>query len=321
MPTSATSSCDLGSAGLAESPADIRLYSHHDEAALTHLFEVAGGLDSAVLGESEILGQVRGAWELAQAEGGARSTLNLLFRHAIETGKRARTETAIGRGTASVSHAAVEMAVERLGTLVGRRVLVVGAGEMGEGMIVALCSTRASPRSSWPTAPARSAPPLAGRQGRRAAVPFSRPGRPAEPRSTCCSPAPAPSDTVIDVDTVRAARPAADAPLLIVDIAVPRDVDRRRGRPGRGHAAQPRRPADLGRTRPGEPGHTRPRTSPTSSVTRPSGSPSRPPPARRRRWSPNCATRPTRSAATRCERHDAQARAACPRPSVTPWTP
>lgn len=89
--------CDLGSLD----PAELQphLYSQHDEAAVTHLFEVACGLDSAVLGESEILGQVRGAWELAQAEGGARSTLNLLFRHAIETGKRARTETAIGRGT------------------------------------------------------------------------------------------------------------------------------------------------------------------------------------------------------------------------------
>ena len=105
---------------------------------MTHLFEVAAGLDSAVLGESEILGQVRSAWELAQEEGGAKATLNLLFRHAIETGKRARTETSIGRGTASVSHAAVEMATERLGSLVGRRVLVVGAGEMGEGIAAAL---------------------------------------------------------------------------------------------------------------------------------------------------------------------------------------
>ena len=114
------------------------LYSQHDDAAVTHLFEVAAGLDSAVLGESEILGQVRSAWELAQVEGAAKATLNLLFRHAIETGKRARTETSIGRGTASVSHAAVEMASERLGSLTGRRVLVLGAGEVGEGIAAAL---------------------------------------------------------------------------------------------------------------------------------------------------------------------------------------
>ena len=103
--------CDLG--GLDADELHSHLYSQHDDAAVTHLFEVAAGLDSAVLGESEILGQVRSAWELAQHEGGAKATLNLLFRHAIETGKRARTETSIGRGTASVSHAAVEMATER----------------------------------------------------------------------------------------------------------------------------------------------------------------------------------------------------------------
>ena len=114
------------------------LYSHHDEAAVRHLFEVAAGLDSAVVGESEILGQVRQAWEIAQIEGGARATMNLLFRHALVVGKRARTETGIGRGTASVSHAAVEMAVEHLDGLEGRQVAVVGAGAMGEGIAIAL---------------------------------------------------------------------------------------------------------------------------------------------------------------------------------------
>ena len=86
------------------------LYSHHDEAAVSHLFQVAAGLDSAVVGESEILGQVRQAWEVAQVEGAARTTMNLLFRQALVVGKRARTETGIGRGTTSVSQAAVEMA-------------------------------------------------------------------------------------------------------------------------------------------------------------------------------------------------------------------
>src|SRR6478735_1535239 len=95
-------------------------------------------------GEGAILGQVRNAWELARHEGGAKATLNLLFRHAIEVGKRVRTETAIGRGTASVSHAAVEMAIDRLGTLVGKRVLVVGAGDMGEGIAAALVQAGAT---------------------------------------------------------------------------------------------------------------------------------------------------------------------------------
>ena len=110
----------------------------HDDAAATHLFEVAAGLDSFVLGESEILGQVRSAWQLAAEAGGLRSTLDLLFRHALRTGKRARSETAIGRGTTSISHAAVELAADRLGTLAGRRVVVVGAGDMGSGVASSL---------------------------------------------------------------------------------------------------------------------------------------------------------------------------------------
>jgi transcription-repair coupling factor (superfamily II helicase) len=102
------------------------LYSHHDDAAVRHLFEVAAGLDSAVVGESEILGQVRQAWEMAQVEGGTRATMNLLFRHALVVGKRVRTETAIGRGTTSVSQAAVEMAVDHLADeAVGERLTLI----------------------------------------------------------------------------------------------------------------------------------------------------------------------------------------------------
>ena len=130
--------------GLAPDELHAHLYSQHDDVAINHLFEVAAGLDSAVLGESEILGQVRNAWELARLEGGAKATLNLLFRTAIEVGKRVRTETNIGRGTASVSHAAVEMATDLLGSLAGKRVLVVGAGDMGEGIAAALVGAGAT---------------------------------------------------------------------------------------------------------------------------------------------------------------------------------
>jgi glutamyl-tRNA reductase len=128
--------CELGDLGVDELTP--HLYSQHDTAAVTHLFEVAAGLDSAVLGESEILGQVRTAWDVAQREGASRSTLNQLFRNALATGKRARSETGIARGTASISHAAVEMLSDVVGELSGRRVLVVGAGSMGEGVAVAL---------------------------------------------------------------------------------------------------------------------------------------------------------------------------------------
>ena len=127
-----------GLAGLAPDELALHLVSQYDEEAATHLFEVAAGLRSAVLGESEILGQVRDAWLLAQREGTPRASLNLLFRRALEVGKRARSETGIGRGTASVSQAAVEMAEERLGSLSRSKVVVVGAGEVGESAAVAL---------------------------------------------------------------------------------------------------------------------------------------------------------------------------------------
>ncbi|MGD0881536.1 MAG: glutamyl-tRNA reductase [Acidimicrobiales bacterium] len=110
-----------------------------DDDVTDHLFAVASGLDSAVLGESEVLGQVRRAWERAQDERASGPVLGALFRHAVETGKRVRSETAIARGITSLSHAAVAVAADRRpGGLAGARVLVVGAGEMGEGVAGAL---------------------------------------------------------------------------------------------------------------------------------------------------------------------------------------
>ena len=207
--------CDL--AQLAPEDLTEHLYSDHDHGAVRHLFSVAAGLESTVLGESEILGQVRTAWERAQAEGASRASLNLLFRHAVEVGKRARTETAIGRSTASVSHAAVEMARDRLGTLAGRTVLVVGAGEMGEGIVVALAAAGAGEVLVANRTLAR-AEELADRVG----------------------------GSAISLDAVAGALPFADVvltstgagllvteetvpsrngrPLMVIDIAVPRDV-------------------------------------------------------------------------------------------------
>jgi glutamyl-tRNA reductase len=210
--------CELG--GLEPDELHPHLYSQHDDAAVAHLFEVASGLDSAVLGESEILGQVRGAWEAAQGEGGARATLNLLFRHALETGKRARTETGIGKHTTSVSHAAVEMAHEHLGSLAGRKVLVVGAGEMGEGIAVALVGAGATDITVTNRTEAR-AEHLAQRVGGRI-VPFSQLGlalAECDVLLTCSG-----AGTVVDHELVVGARGADGTPLLVVDIAVPRNV-------------------------------------------------------------------------------------------------
>jgi len=108
------------------------LYSYADEQAVTHLFNVAAGLDSMVVGENQILGQVTNAMEQALSCGAAGKVLAALFRRAIETGKRARTETRISYGAVSVSHVAVELAHRIFGDLSHCQILLVGAGEMAE---------------------------------------------------------------------------------------------------------------------------------------------------------------------------------------------
>lgn len=131
-------------AGLAPEDIADHLYALHDAEAVRHLFSVTAGLDSAVVGEHEILGQVRTAWDRSSEHGTVGSVLGPLFRHALETGKRARTDTAIGRGIASVSQAAVALATDRLGGLAGRTVLVLGAGEMAEGTVKSLAAAGTS---------------------------------------------------------------------------------------------------------------------------------------------------------------------------------
>jgi glutamyl-tRNA reductase len=108
------------------------LYSLRGTEAVHHLFSVAAGLDSMILGENEIQGQVRRAYELALVEGTTGPITNRLFRDALTAGKRARTETGIGRSRVSVSSVAVELAEQVLGNLDSRKVLVIGAGENGE---------------------------------------------------------------------------------------------------------------------------------------------------------------------------------------------
>ena len=110
-----------------------------DDDVTSHLFSVTSGLESVVTGETEVVGQVRRAFERAQEEGTAGPVLSALFRHALQTGKRVRTETAISKGTTSFAYAAVTVARgEDQAGLRGARVVVVGAGDMGLGVCRAL---------------------------------------------------------------------------------------------------------------------------------------------------------------------------------------
>ena len=214
--------CELGDLAIDELTP--HLYSQHDAAAVTHLFEVAAGLDSAVLGESEILGQVRTAWKVAQDEGAARTALNQLFRSALATGKRARSETGIGRGTASISHAAVEMVSDLTGDLAGRRVLVVGAGSMGEGVAVALHRAGGADILVANRGAERGAA-LADRVG-GVAVGLERLPEAIAAADVIVAGVGV-EEAVLTSDLVASARAEhrTDRPLHIVDIGVPRNVD------------------------------------------------------------------------------------------------
>jgi glutamyl-tRNA reductase len=207
--------------GLSADEITPHLYSQFDDDAVVHLFEVAAGIDSAVLGETEIVGQVRDAWDFAMKQGTSRSTLNLLFRYALESGKRARTETGISRSTASVAHAAVEMAEEILGTLSGKRVLVVGAGEMGEGVAGAL--SRAGTESiTVLNRTAARAEALAEKIGARVSEFESLETELVEADVVlACTGA---GGVIIDHELMTRVRNGVSTPILVVDIALPRDV-------------------------------------------------------------------------------------------------
>ena len=207
--------------GLSADEITPHLYSQFDEDAVVHLFEVAAGIDSAVLGETEIVGQVREAWDFAMKQGTSRSSLNLLFRYALESGKRARTETGISRSTASVAHAAVEMAEEILGTLNGKRVLVVGAGEMGEGVAGAL--SRAGTESiTVLNRTVSRAEALAEKIGARVSDFESLETEIGKADVVlACTGA---GGVIIDHELLARVRQGISTPILVVDIALPRDV-------------------------------------------------------------------------------------------------
>src|SRR5579871_5663066 len=105
-------------------------YLHRDRDVVRHLMPVASGLASMVLGEAQIQGQVRDAWEMSRATSGP--ILNRLFQSALGASGRVRSETAIGHGSASISSAAVQLANKIFGSLVGRHAMVLGAGETAE---------------------------------------------------------------------------------------------------------------------------------------------------------------------------------------------
>jgi len=199
-------------AGMKAADLTEHIYSYYDEAAIAHLFGVA-----------QILGQVRDALKSAEEEGTAQQGLARIFRYAIEVGKRSRAETGIGRGAVSLSSAAVALATERLGTLVERRVLVLGAGEMGQGMATSLAGSGVAEVVVAGRGTER-ATELATRVGGRA-IPIEKLPQALVAADVVLT-STGSTDVVISHDEVEVAMQRRfGRPLMIVDIAVPRDVD------------------------------------------------------------------------------------------------
>jgi len=214
-------------ADLPEAEARRHLYVHRDRRSVEHLFRVVSSLDSMILGEAQIQGQVKGAYEAALAMGGGRGVvgpvLSRLFEAALAVGGRVRAETRLGEGAASVPGAAIELARKVFGSLRGRRGLVLGAGEMAELMLSCLTAegVRTTVVASRSEARARD---LAARGGADF-LRFEEIG-PALAEADIIAAATAAPHVVLTRELISRALPGGPRkPLCILDIALPRDVE------------------------------------------------------------------------------------------------
>jgi glutamyl-tRNA reductase len=206
-------------------PADIgdELYTFVEPQSLLHLFKVAGGLDSLVLGETEILGQLKQAYELARRHGHTGARLNKAFQRAFHVAKYIRGHTNIQRGSVSVASVAVELAEKIFSSLHGREVMVIGAGDTSEKTARALLSRGARSILVANRSPDRALA-LAGELGGRA-VPFDDWAREFEKIDIAISSTSAPHHILDRAKLEPLMKLRRHRPLLLIDIAVPRDID------------------------------------------------------------------------------------------------
>jgi glutamyl-tRNA reductase len=199
------------------------LYSHADDEAVRHIFRVASSLDSMVVGEPQVLGQVRRAYSLAVEAGTAGRVLNRLVHHALRVAKRVRTETGIAASAVSISYMAVELGRKVFGSLAGRTVLLVGAGEMAELSARHLVGAGAS-RVMVANRTDETARKLAAEFGGES-VDYARlTSHLSEADIVICSTGA--SDYVITPEMAREAMGARrNRPAFFIDISVPRNID------------------------------------------------------------------------------------------------
>ncbi len=202
------------------------LYTQHDEEAVVHLFEVASGLDSLVLGEPQILGQVKAAYEAACQAQSVGHVLHRLYQTAFAAAKRARSETDIGKHPVSVASCAVDLAKRMFGTLAGKIVLLVGAGEMAE--LAATHLQAAGVAEIWIANRTLARAEALARRFQGHALALAELERYLDGADIVIASTGA-AHYVITPEIVQKAQARREAgrPLFIIDIAAPRDVDPR----------------------------------------------------------------------------------------------
>ena len=202
---------------------DPHFFDAIDAAAAKHLYRVASGLDSLVVGEPQILGQVKDAYQVATDQQSAGPLLNRLFHSSFAVGKRVRAETGLAEGAVSVSYAAVSLARKIFGDLKGRHVLVIGAGEMGRLTAVHLQSQGIQRMAITSRTAAHAAEIAAALSATAVAWDDMRAALHEADIVVTATGSALPIVSRADVESVMRAR--RHKPLFIIDIAVPRDVE------------------------------------------------------------------------------------------------
>jgi glutamyl-tRNA reductase len=215
---------------LASEEFEPHLYIHLDRAAVAHLCTVAAGADSQVIGEAQVLAQVREAFEFAAARQACGPVLSALFRQALRAGKRARTETRIAQGSLSLGSVAVEHVQNLLGPLASKKVLLIGAGKLNALVARSLQSVKVE-RLTVANRTAAHAQAMAAEFGADV-LPFTDIGGALASFDLMFTATSAPH-LILPLALVAAAAARRTRPLCIVDLALPRDVDpRAAGLPG-----------------------------------------------------------------------------------------
>ncbi len=207
-----------------QAPEDVvpHLYVHYDDGAVSHLFNVAAGLDSMVVGEGQILGQARDALRIGQETGTIGPGLNVLFQQALRVGKRAHAETDIDRAAPSLVTAALDRATEHVGAVAGKRVVVVGAGAMASLAVSTVARLGAADVVIANRTDAHAARLAEQYDGRVAALSEIDDEIAAADILVSCTGA---AGVVLPLGQMAAARNHATKPLAVLDLALPHDVD------------------------------------------------------------------------------------------------